>query len=44
MRDKSRMPDEFVALTGCHGKYAVRLLNQAGRQSTKRTVPRGRGI
>ena len=25
-RDKSRMLDEFVALTGCHRKHAVRLL------------------
>ena len=43
-RDKSRMLDEFVALTGCHRKHAVRLLNQAGQQSTKRTVPRGKRI
>ena len=43
-RDKSRMLDEFVALTDCHRKHAVRLLNQAWQQSTKRTVPRGRRI
>ena len=39
-RDKSRMLDEFVALVGCHRRHAVRLLNQAGQQSTKRSVPR----
>ena len=27
-RDKGRMLDEFVAITGCHRKHAVRLLNQ----------------
>ena len=27
-KDKSRMPDEFVAITGCHRKQAVRLLGQ----------------
>ena len=43
-RDKSRMLDEFVALTGCHRKHAVRLLNQRGQQSPKRTVPRGKRI
>ena len=27
-RDRSRMLDEFVALTGCHRKHAVRLMGQ----------------
>ena len=27
-KDKSRMLDEFVAMTGCHRKHAVRLLRQ----------------
>ena len=40
-RDKSRMLDEFVALTGCHRKHAVRLLGEHER-STGRSVPRGR--
>ena len=43
-RDKSRMLDEFVALVGYHRKHAVRLLNQAGQQSPKRSVPRGKRI
>ena len=43
-RDKSRMLDEFVALTGCHRKHAVRLLNRDGQESTKRTVTRGKRI
>ena len=42
--DKSRMLDEFVALVGCHRKHAVRLLNQVGQQSPKRSVPRGKRI
>ena len=40
-KDKSRMLDEFVALMGCHRKHAVRLLNQAGQRTLKRSVPRG---
>ena len=40
-RDKSRMLDEFVALTGCHRKHAVRLLGEHER-STGRSVPRDR--
>lgn len=43
-RDKSRMLDEFVALTGCHRKHAVRLLNQSGQQKPERSVPRGKRI
>ena len=42
--DKSRMLDEFVALTGCHRKHAVRLLNQRGQQKPERIVPRGKRI
>ena len=42
-RDKSRMLDEFVVLTGCHRKNAVRLLGEHER-STGRSVPRGRRI
>ena len=43
-RDSRRMLDEFVAMAGCHRKHAVRLLNQTGKQSTKRSVPRGKRI
>ena len=42
-RDKSRMLDEFVTLTGCHRKHAVRLLGQHER-STGHSVPNGRRI
>ena len=42
-KDKSRMLDEFVAMTGCHRKYAVRLLGQ-GEDASTRAVPRGRRI
>ena len=42
--DKSRMLDEFVALTGCHRKHAVWLLNQRGQQKPERIVPRGKRI
>ena len=42
-RDKSRMLDEFVALTGCHRKHAVRLLGGHER-STGRSFPKGRRI
>lgn len=42
-RDKSRMLDEFVAMTGCHRKHAVRLLGQ-GEDSPTVAVPRGRRI
>ena len=42
-KDKSRMLDEFVAMTGCHRKHAVRLLGQ-GEDSSPRAVPRGRRI
>ena len=42
-RDKSRMLDEFVALTGCHRKHAVRLIGLSER-STGRSVPKGRRI
>ena len=43
-RDKSRMLDEFVAISGCHRKHAVRLLNRVGQEGTERSVPRGRRI
>ena len=42
-KDKSKMLDEFVAMTGCHRKHAVRLLRQ-GEDSSPRAVPRGRRI
>ncbi len=42
-KDKSRMLDEFVAMTGCHRKHAVRLLGQ-GKSGSTGTVPRGRRI
>ena len=41
--DKTRMLDEFVALTGCHRKHAVRLLSQSA-EPVEREVPRGRRI
>ena len=37
------MLDEFVAMTGCHRKHAVRLLGQ-GEDASTRAVPRGRRI
>ena len=42
-RDKTRMLDEFVALTGCHRKHAVRLLGQSD-EHVEREVPKGRRI
>ena len=42
--DKTRMLDEFVALTGCHRKHVVRLLNQRGQQNPGRSAPRGKRI
>ena len=42
-KDKSRMLDEFVAITGCHRKHAVRLLGRGGNGSPG-AVPRGRKI
>ena len=41
--DKTRMLDEFVALTGCHRKHAVRLPGQSD-EAVEREVPRGRRI
>ena len=38
-RDKSRMLDEFVALTGCHRKHAVRLLGH-DEEEVKRPLSR----
>ena len=43
-KDKSRMLDEFEAMTSCHRKHAVRLLNQSGQGNTKRSVLRGQRI
>lgn len=37
------MPDEFMALTGCHRKHAVRLLSRC-EQATGHTTPRGQRI
>ena len=37
------MLDEFVAMTGCHRKHAVRLLGQ-GEDASTGVVPRGRRI
>ena len=42
-KDKSRMLDEFVAITGCHRKHAVRLLKK-GEDASTREVSRGRRI
>ena len=41
--DKTRMLDEFVALTGCRRKHAVRLLGRSA-EPVEREVPRGRRI
>ena len=38
-RDKSRMLDEFVALTGCHRKHAVRLLGEHERSTGRSFEP-----
>ncbi len=43
-REKCRMLDEFVALTGCHRKHAVRLLNDCGQQTPERSAPRAKRI
>ena len=42
-RDKSRMLDEFIALTGCHRRHAVRLMGQCG-EAAVHGAPRGRRI
>ena len=42
-KDKSRMLDEFVAIAGCHRKYAVRLLGKC-EDVVDRTVPNGQRI
>lgn len=42
-RDKSRTFDEFVALTGCHRKHAVRLMRQC-EEAAGRNTPRGNRI
>ena len=42
-KDKGRMLDEFVAISGCHRKHAVRLLRR-GEEPTPRSVPEGQRI
>ena len=42
-RDKSRMLDEFVALTGCHRKHAVRLMGRS-EEEAGHGAPRGKRI
>ena len=42
-KDKSRMLDEFVAITGCHRKHVVRLLGR-GEDVSTRAIPKGRRI
>ena len=42
-KDKSRMPDEFVAMVGCHRKHAVRLLRR-GEEPPPRSAPKGQCI
>ena len=37
-REKGRILDEFVAVTGCHRKHAIRQLNRAATGSKKRDV------
>ena len=36
-RDKSRIPDEFIAVTGHHRKHGIRLLGQPG--NTEEAAP-----
>ncbi|MEM9864494.1 MAG: DDE-type integrase/transposase/recombinase [Myxococcota bacterium] len=38
--EKTRILDEFVAVTGYHRKHALRLLRQAGAESKEKAVPR----
>ena len=37
-KDRSRMLDEFVAITGCHRKHAVRLLKKGEDASTSESL------
>jgi hypothetical protein len=43
-RDKSRILDEFVAITGHQRKYALRLLAAVGDSPASISVARGRRI
>ncbi len=41
-KDKSRILDEFIAVTGHHRKHGIRLLAQPGDSSEKAGVVKGR--
>ena len=43
-KDKSRILDEFIAVTGHHRKHGIRLLAQAGDSSEKAGVVKGRRV
>ena len=43
-RDKTRILDEFITVTGHHRKHAIRLLAQSGEDGERISVRRGRRI
>ncbi len=43
-RDKSRILDEFITVTGHHRKHGIRLMAQSKEGTKKAGVPRGRRI
>ena len=43
-KDKSRIPDEFIAVTSHHRKHSIRLLAHSGDSSEKVGPVRGRHI
>ena len=43
-REKSRILDEFIAVTGHHRKHGIRLLGQSGDDGEKLPTVKGRRI
>ena len=43
-KEKSRILDEFIAVTGHHRKYGIRLLAQTGYDAGRSPVVKGRRI
>ena len=43
-KDKSRILDEFIAVTGHHRKHGIRLLRQSGDAGEKQSMVKGRRI
>ena len=43
-KDKGRILDEFVAVTGHHRKHGIRLLKQSGDAEEKQSMVKGRRI